>query len=77
MNERLERILSKLDLTIETDRQGNHFVTFPGRQEELTPPRHYEDRLEWIQASFDMFFLKVRELDVLRKSGYIEPLSTL
>lgn len=63
--------MPNLDLTIETDREGNHVVVFPGRREELMLPRFYDERLTWIQSSFARFFESVTDLESLRKSAHI------
>ena len=63
--------MSKLDITIETDREGNHVVVFPGRREELIPPRYYDERLSWIKASFDRFIASVHDLNLLRRTAAI------
>jgi hypothetical protein len=54
-----------LDLFIETDRNGEHFVVFPRRYENLVPPVLHEEKMEWIRTSFEIFFKHVREIDVL------------
>ncbi len=56
-----------LDLTIETDRNGEHFVVFPRRYENLVTPELHEDKLEWIRSSYDTFLARVREFEALKK----------
>jgi hypothetical protein len=56
-----------LDLTIETDRNGEHFVVFPRRYENLVTPELHEDKMNWIRNSYDTFFARVREFEALKK----------
>jgi len=65
------RTLLTLEVTIETDKHGEHVVVFPGRREELIPPRDYDERLQWIQNSFETFLLRVRELEAIRRAMLI------
>jgi hypothetical protein len=57
-----------LDLTIETDKHGEHVVFFPGRAEELIPPRDYDEKLHWIKRSFDTFLSTVHDLEAVRRA---------
>jgi len=52
-----------LDLTIEEDRNGEHFVVFPRRFQDLTPPRDHYEKMAWIRQSFEIFYERVCELD--------------
>jgi hypothetical protein len=61
--------LAKLDLTIETDQYGNNVVVFARRNDDLVPPRHYDQRLEWIRSSFDQFLGSVRDLEEIRRAS--------
>jgi len=58
--------VSNLELSFETDSEGRHSVVFSARQDELIPPRNYDERLSWIKASFSKFLLTVRDLEALR-----------
>ena len=54
------------EVSIKTDRDGENEVHFPTDAKELVPPDLHGERLEWIRASFESFFQRVRELDSLR-----------
>lgn len=54
-----------LDLFIETDKNGEHFVVFPRRYENLVAPTMHSEKMAWIRDSFETFFKHVRELDAL------------
>ena len=54
------------ELSIKTDRDGEPEVVFSTDAKELVPPDHHSERIEWIRASFESFFQRVRELDSLR-----------
>ncbi|MBS2001867.1 MAG: hypothetical protein U0103_22705 [Candidatus Obscuribacterales bacterium] len=56
-----------LDLTIETDRNGDHFVVFPRRYENLVAPELHDEKLQWIRSSYDTFLARVREFEELRR----------
>jgi hypothetical protein len=59
-----------LDLTIETDRNGEHFVVFPRRYENLVTPEAHEDKMNWIRTSYDTFLERVREFEALKKPAH-------
>ncbi|MBS1956776.1 MAG: hypothetical protein JST89_21485 [Cyanobacteria bacterium SZAS-4] len=63
----VQNLARNLDLTIETDRNGNHFVVFPRRYENLMTPELHEEKMDWIRSSYDTFLERVREIDSLRK----------
>lgn len=60
-----------LDLTIETDKHGDHVVFFSGRREELIPPRDYDEKLHWIKRSFESFLAQVNDLEAVRRAGRV------
>lgn len=61
-------MMMTLDLAIETDKHGEHVVVFPGRREELIPPRDYDEKLHWIKRSFETFLSTVRDLEAVRRA---------
>jgi hypothetical protein len=63
----VHNLARNLDLTIETDRHGEHFIVFPGRYENLVPPQLHEEKMDWIRSSYDTFLEHVREFDALKK----------
>jgi hypothetical protein len=65
----VHNLARNLDLTIETDRNGEHVIVFPGRYENLVAPQLHEDKMEWIRSSYNTFFARVREFDSLKRRG--------
>ncbi len=63
----VHNLVRNLDLTIETDRNGEHFVVFPRRYENLVPPELHAEKMEWIRSSFDPFLEHVREFELLKQ----------
>jgi hypothetical protein len=57
-----------LDVTIETNTDGDNVVVFPARKEDIDPPFEYEEKLEWIRLSVDTFLRHVREIDDVRRA---------
>ncbi|MGH9548351.1 MAG: hypothetical protein ACRD3W_03210 [Terriglobales bacterium] len=60
-----------LDVAIETDRDGEPVVVFPGKREELIPPQPYDQRLEWIASSFNKFLGHVHEIERIRSAPVV------
>ncbi|HEY9676542.1 MAG TPA: hypothetical protein V6C76_00970 [Drouetiella sp.] len=56
-----------LDLTIQTDKNGQHVIVFPNRYESLVAPESSADKMEWIRSSYDSFIEHVRERNVFRR----------
>lgn len=63
----VQNLARNLDLTIETDRNGDHFIVYPRRSENLVAPEQHEEKMDWIRSSYDTFLARVREFDSLRK----------
>lgn len=57
-----------LDVTIATDKNGNHVVVFPGHRDELLPPEEHYAKMNWIRASFKSFLRRVRERELLTRA---------
>lgn len=63
----VQNLARNLDLTIETDRNGEHIIVYPGRYENLVTPQQHADKMDWIRSSYDTFLEHVREFESLRK----------
>ena len=63
----VQNLARNLDVTIETDRNGDHFIVFPRRYENLVAPQLHEEKMDWIRSSYDTFLARVREFDSLKK----------
>jgi hypothetical protein len=57
-----------LDVTIETNSDGENVVVFPARREDLNPPSEYEEKLEWIKLSMETFLHHLHEIDDVRRA---------
>ena len=63
----VQNLARNLDVKIETDRNGEHFIVFPRRYENLATPELHEEKMDWIRSSYDTFLARVREIDSLRQ----------
>jgi hypothetical protein len=57
-----------LDVTIETNNQGENVVVFPSCKDDFTAPNHYEEKLEWIKLSVETLLHHIQELEDIRKA---------
>lgn len=55
------------DHTFKLDDRGEHVIVFPNSAKNFIAPTSYEERLKWIQTSFDSFIHVVREKDSVKE----------
>jgi hypothetical protein len=55
------------DHTFKLGPQGEYVIVFPASSKNFIAPTNYEERLHWIQKSFDSFIHVVREKDSVKE----------
>lgn len=55
------------DHTFKLDERGEYVIVFPNTSKNFIAPTNYEERLKWIQSSFDSFIDVVREKDQVKE----------
>ncbi|MDZ4836781.1 MAG: hypothetical protein SGJ27_23620 [Candidatus Melainabacteria bacterium] len=55
------------DHSFKLDSRGENVIVFSNNHKNFIAPSNYEERLDWIQKSFDSFIHVVREKDSVKE----------